>query len=122
MLYTIGIIISWIGALGCLTFGTGYLLKSEGNGSGFGLPVLPAPEARAWWQVKGIRDVGLGLVLIAFILFAPAQLPMLLLVTSVIPFGDAWIILANHGSRKTAFSVHVSTAVALLIAAGLLVL
>lgn len=122
MLHVIGMVLSWIGAVGIIGIGIAYLMKHEGNASGFGLPTLPSPDARGWWQVKGIRDIGTGLTLIVFALFAPAQLPLALLPMAVIPFGDACIILANKGSRKTAYSVHVSTAVAMLIAAGLLVL
>lgn len=121
MLNTIGLVVSWIGALGIMGIGVAYLLKSEKNAAGFGLPVAPAPEARGWWQVKGIRDVATGLLGIVFIFAAREQLALLILLLAVIPLGDMCIVLTNGGSRKAAFAIHGATAAALVIAAGLLV-
>ncbi|TQF66264.1 DUF4267 domain-containing protein [Rhodococcus spelaei] len=120
MLYWIGLVITWIGALGIIGIGLAYLAKNAGNAAGFGLPTSPAPDARGWWQVKGIRDVTTGLLLIVFTFAARDQLALLVLVLALIPIGDMLIILTNGGNRKTAFAIHGATALAMLVAAGLL--
>ncbi|MFD4294860.1 DUF4267 domain-containing protein [Rhodococcus sp. NPDC058505] len=120
MLSWIGLALAWVGALGILGIGIAYLAKNAGNAAGFGLPTSLAPEARGWWQVKGIRDATTGILGIVFILAARDQLALLLLVLALIPLGDMVIVLANGGNRKSAYGIHGATAVAMLVAAGLL--
>ncbi|MFC4602846.1 DUF4267 domain-containing protein [Rhodococcus kronopolitis] len=120
MLSSIGLVISWIGALGIIAIGVAYLARNEGNAAAFGLPALPAPDARGWWQVKGIRDIATGLLVIVFSIAARDQLALLVLVLAVIPIGDMLIVLANKGNRKAAFAIHGATALALLLAGALL--
>ena len=120
MLAWIGLVISWIGALGIMAIGAAYLLKNEKNAAGFGLPANPAPDARGWWQVKGIRDVTSGLLVIVFTFAARDQLALLVFLLAVIPLGDMWIVLSNGGDRKAAFAIHGATALALIVAAVLL--
>ncbi|MDG3010344.1 DUF4267 domain-containing protein [Rhodococcus sp. D2-41] len=120
MLSWIGLVVSWIGALGIIGVGIAYLAKSASNAAGFGLPVLPAAEARGWWQVKGIRDVATGVLVIVFTFAARDALPLLVLLLAIIPFGDMGIVLSNRGNRATAFAVHGATAAAMIVAAGLL--
>ncbi|MFI6432771.1 DUF4267 domain-containing protein [Rhodococcus oryzae] len=121
MLNWIGLVISWIGALGIIAIGVAYMGKNAKNAAGFGLPTSPAPEARGWWQVKGIRDIASGLLVIVFTFAARDQLALLMLLLAVVPLGDMWIVLANGGPRKAAFGIHGATAVAMIAAAGLLV-
>jgi hypothetical protein len=120
MLHTIGTVLAWIGALGIIGIGTAYLLRSEANAAGFGLPVLPADDARGWWQVKGIRDVATGVLVIAVSLASSSALGLVMLVLALIPIGDAAIILGNRGDRSAALWVHGTTAVAMVVAAALL--
>jgi uncharacterized membrane protein len=116
----IGWIISWIGALGIIAIGIAYLARNEKNASGFGLPHLPAPEARGWWQVKGIRDIATGVVILVFTFVGREQLALIMLVLALIPLGDMLIVLSNKGDRKTAYAVHGITAFAMVVAACLL--
>ncbi len=120
MLYTIGMVLIWIVALGIIYIGVMYLLRNEANAAGFGLPVLPAPEARAWWQLKGVRDIASGLVLIPLIFVEPDAVPWVVLVEAMIPIGDMLVILGNQGSKARAFGVHGLTAAGMLIAVALL--
>lgn len=120
MLYTIGMVLIWIVALGIIYVGVMYLLRNEANAAGFGLPVLPAPEARAWWQLKGVRDIASGLVLIPLIFVEPDAVPWVVLVEAMIPIGDMLVILGNRGSKARAFGVHGLTAAVMLIAVALL--
>ncbi|MBP1160622.1 hypothetical protein ABIC28_003752 [Rhodococcus sp. PvR044] len=121
MLNWIGLVISWIGALGIIAIGVAYMGKNAKNAAGFGLPTSPAPDARGWWQVKGIRDIASGLLVIVFTFAARDQLALLMLLLAFVPLGDMWIVLTNGGPRKAAFGIHGATAVAMIAAAGLLV-
>jgi Domain of unknown function (DUF4267) len=98
----------------------GYAAKSEMNAAGFGLPQLPKREARGWWQVKGVRDIVSGVLVIVAIVTARADLWWLILVLSLIPLGDALVVLTNGGRKGTAFGIHGATAAAMIIAALLL--
>ena len=53
--------------------------KSETNARVFGLPQLPEREARGWWQVKGVRDIVSGVLIIVAIITARADLWWLIL-------------------------------------------
>ncbi len=118
----VGLVLVWIVAIGIIVIGVLYLLRQEANAAGFGLPVFAAPEARAWWQVKGIRDIATGVAPIVLIFVQPAALPWLILAEALIPIGDLAIILGNRGSRARAFGVHGATAVVMIVAAVLLLL
>ncbi|MFJ9391509.1 DUF4267 domain-containing protein [Nocardioides sp. NPDC101246] len=120
MLHTIGLTIVWIVVVMIVYVGVMYLLKNEPNGKGFGIPVLPAPDARAWWQVKGARDIGTGLLLVPLIFLEPDALPWVVLVEAMIPFSDMLIILGAHGSKARAFGIHGLTAALMLVAVVLL--
>ena len=60
----VGLVISWAVAIGIIGIGIGYAAKSDMNATGFGLPQLPEREARGWWQVKGVRDIVSGILVI----------------------------------------------------------
>ena len=83
----VGLVISWAVAIGIIGIGIGYTAKSEMNATGFGLPQLPEREARGWWQVKGVRDIVSGVLVIVAIITARADLWWLILVLSLIPLG-----------------------------------
>jgi hypothetical protein len=116
----VGLVISWAVAIGIIGIGIGYAVKSERNATGFGLPQLPEREARGWWQVKGVRDIVSGVLVIVAITTARADLWWLILVLSLIPLGDALVVLTNGGRKSAAFGIHGATAVAMIIAALLL--
>ena len=120
MLHTIGLVLVWIVIVMIVYVGVMYLLKNEPNAQGFGIPVLPDPEARAWWQVKGARDIVSGLVLVPLIFFEPDAVPWVVLLEAVIPFTDMLIVLGARGSRAKAFGIHGLTAAVMLVAVVLL--
>lgn len=121
-MHTVGYVLAIAGAVAIIAIGAAYLFKNAAFAARFGLPHLPAQEARGWWQVKGIRDVASGLLGLVFAVVAPAQLPLLLGVIAIIPLGDAIIVLANRGSKVAALAIHASTAAGLVLAALLLAL
>jgi hypothetical protein len=70
----VGLVISWAVAIGIILIGIGYAAKLERNATGFELPQLPEREARGWWQVKGVRDIVSGVLVIVAIITARADL------------------------------------------------
>lgn len=116
----IGLVISWIGAVGIAGIGVAYLAKNAANAEGFGLPTSLAPQDRGWWQVKGIRDLATGVLVIVFTFAARDSLALLVGLLAVVPAGDMLIVLRNGGSRRAALAIHGLTAVALIVAAMLL--
>ena len=89
----VGLVISWAVAIGIIGIGIAYVAKSETNARVFGLPQLPEREARGWWQVKGVRDIVSGVLIIVAIITARADLWWLILVLSLIALGDALVVL-----------------------------
>lgn len=117
----VGLVIAWVVAIGIIGIGIAYVAKSETNAASFGLPRLLEKDARGWWQVKGVRDIVSGLLLIVAIFAARADLWWLILVLSLIALGDAAVVLTNGGKKSAAFGIHGATAVGMIIAALLLV-
>ena len=87
----VGLVIAWAVAIGIIGIGIGYAAKSEMNATRFGLLQLPEREARGWWQVKGVRDIVSGVLVIVAITTARSDLWWLILVLSLIPLGDALV-------------------------------
>ena len=90
----------------------------------FGIPNSPSPSTgfTAWLAVKGLRDIVSGLFV--FLLMAsgpPRLLGEFMLVASLIPLGDAAILLRSGGTRMAAFGVHGLTAL-IIIATGAIVI
>ncbi len=110
-------------ALGVIFLGGSYLLAPERAVGSFGLK-LPAsdPDTRAWLRQKGVRDLGLGLVVLTMMLTANRQtLGATLLVAAIVPFGDMSVVLGSGGSKSKAFSIHGATCMVLLVAGLLLI-
>jgi hypothetical protein len=75
-------------------------------------------DTRALTAIKGVRDITSGVV--PMVVWAVAGVPALgwaLIAASLTPWADMGIVLARHGKRAAAFSIHGLTA-ALLVAAG----
>ncbi|GHE77598.1 hypothetical protein GCM10017786_03850 [Amycolatopsis deserti] len=70
--------------------------------------------------IKGLRDGGYGLALLAFA--GPLAEAWFMLVVALLPLGDTLVVLRNGGTRAVAFGVHFATAVAVLLSAALLFL
>jgi hypothetical protein len=119
-MHLIGLILVWLPCVMIIYVGIMYLLKNQANAAGFGLPNLPDPPARGWWQLKGVRDIASGIAPILVMFVQPAALPWVFMVETLIPIGDMSVVLANHGSRARAFGVHGLTAAVMIIAVVLL--
>ena len=104
-----------------LTFGVRFLLDGHGAAAGFGIDPWPTGTAAGYFAVKGIRDIAIGLNLLA--LFALGQrraTGVLLAITAMIPIADMIIVLTHGGTVATALGVHGLTAVVVLFDACLL--
>jgi len=110
-------------AVGIIVIGAFYLLAPERISGSFGLkPPASDADTRAWLRLKGIRDVAAGLVALAMILTVDSRAAgIVLLVETVIPFGDMFIILGSGGSRLRPFSIHGVTCAVMLVVGVLLI-
>jgi hypothetical protein len=106
-------------ALAIITIGTGYVASPMKATRSFGLPLPENGTNVAWWlRLKGVRDIGSGLVVLAFMAWgAPRAVGIILLVEAVVPVGDMLLILAAKGSTKSAFAIHGLTAVLMVLTA-----
>jgi hypothetical protein len=114
--------LSWFLGLGIIFVGARFLLVPRTSAAAYGVAVAGAAgNADAYFAVKGIRDIGSGLVALALILGAtPQALGWFMLAAAVIPIGDAIVVLRYRGPRIAAYAVHGGTAVLMLAIAGLL--
>jgi hypothetical protein len=107
-------------SLGIIFVGVRYLMAPQASASGFGLRAWPAESANGWLNVKGVRDIASGLViLVPLALGQPQVVGWLLVAAAVTPFGDAAIVLRNGGSKALAYGMHGATGVVVLVAAAL---
>jgi hypothetical protein len=116
----IPVVIAELLAAGIIVIGAFYILSPQRIMGGFGLK-LPVPDAdtRAWLRLKGIRDIGSGLVVLTLMRTTdPRTVGIALLVLSFVAFGDMCNVLPSGGSKSTAFSVHGATC-AVMVVVGL---
>ena len=106
-------------ALAIIGIGMQYVASPATATRSFGLPLPEAGANIAWWlRLKGVRDIGSGLVLLAVMAWVgPRAVGIVLLVEAIIPFGDMLLILAAKGSAKRAFGIHGVTALLMILAA-----
>ncbi|WP_405485484.1 DUF4267 domain-containing protein [Nocardia sp. NBC_00511] len=99
-----------------------YVTDPAAMAPSFGLRVSPTGEAADFLNVKGVRDLASGLLIVA--LLAARQrysLGIAMLVMATIPTGDMLTILRHDGSTATAFGVHGFTAALVAVTGALLV-
>ncbi|MEU8224454.1 DUF4267 domain-containing protein [Kribbella sp. NPDC048915] len=104
-----------------LTFGTRFLIDGAAAAAGFGVDPGPIGAAAAYFPVKGIRDIALGLVVLA--LFALGQrraTGVVLAILAIIPTTDMIVVLTHSGSAAVALGIHGMTALVILVNAVLL--
>ena len=98
----IGYGLSGLLGLGIIFIGTRFLLAPRAAAAGFGIAVGQSGESTdPYLSVKGVRDIASGFV--ALILLAtgvPHILGGFMLAASIIPIGDAIIVLRRKGSKS----------------------
>jgi Domain of unknown function (DUF4267) len=121
MATSIGFYLSSVIGVGIIFIGGRFLLAPSLAAAGYGVPAGTEPQSRAYLFAKGIRDIASGLFVAILIAYGSAHpLGWFMLVATIIPIGDAAIVLHHGGSSAVAFGVHGSTAAAMLIISGLL--
>ena len=112
----VALVLALIACAGIIALGTRFLLAPRAAMLGYGV----APDGlRALTEIKGVRDITSGVVLL--VVWAAAGRPTLgwaLVAAAITPIADAVIVVTNGGKLSTALSIHALTA-ALLVAAGL---
>jgi hypothetical protein len=105
-------------AAGIIILGARALLVPRAAAAGFGLPAASGAEIGPYLAIKGVRDIGSGLIALALLIAAPAHaLAWFLVAAACIPLGDMLIVVRSRGSRTTAYAIHGTTA-AVMLAAG----
>jgi hypothetical protein len=121
MATTIGFYLSGAIAAAIIFIGARFLFAPSLAAAGYGVRAGTEPHSRAYLFAKGIRDIASGLFAAILIAYGSAYaLGWWMLAATIIPIGDAAIVLHQGGSRAVAFGVHGSTAAAMLIISGLL--
>jgi Domain of unknown function (DUF4267) len=118
----IGYTLSGLIGLGITAVGTQFLVSPARAASEYGIRVgQEVSSTDPYLSVKGVRDVASGLM--TFVLMAtrePRVLAGFLLAATVIPVGDAVIVLRSGGRKSTAYGVHLPTAATIIGTAALL--
>jgi hypothetical protein len=116
----IGYLLCGLIAVGIVFIGARFLWDPAAASRDFGIANPPSPSTgfTAWFSVKGVRDIVSGLFIFLLMVSGPPRLlGEFMLVASLIPIGDAAIVLRSGGSRTAAFGIHGVTAL-VIIAAG----
>jgi hypothetical protein len=86
--------------------------------SGFGIPHTPVADRtfQAWLRVKGVRDIASGLFIAILLANGSARLiGWFILAATLIPVGDALIVLHSKGPRAAAYGIHGATALVMVV-------
>ena len=105
-----------------LTFGFQYLVDGAGAAAGFGIDPWPTGTAAGYFPVKGIRDIALGLVVLALfaVLRQRRTTGIVMAILTIIPITDMIVVFSHGGPAATALGVHGLTATVMLVDALLL--
>ena len=121
---TIGYILAGLIGAGIIFIGARFILAPRVAAAGYGVqPDFGQRSAGAYLSVKGVRDIASGLIVFS-LMAAGATHPLgwMILAATIIPIGDAIIVLGHGGTKSIAFGVHGVTAVVMLITSALLLI
>jgi hypothetical protein len=113
---TAALVVGIIASVAIIVVGIRFFLAPDRATLDFG--VAPG-NVRALTEIKGVRDITSGVVLLVlWVAAGRTALGWAMVAATITPTGDALIVLTNGGKPSTALGVHGVTA-ALLLAAGL---
>ena len=122
VLTKIGYGLSGLLGAGIIAIGARFLVAPRAAAAGYGIATEQGASASdPYLATKGVRDIASGVVV--FVLLAagkPHALGRYLAAASIIPIGDAIIVLRGNGSKATVYGVHGTTAAVMLSTAALL--
>ncbi|MGW9494200.1 DUF4267 domain-containing protein [Streptomyces prasinus] len=93
--------------------------------AGFGIPGTPTEDRtfQAWLAVKAVRDMASGLFVFVLLVGGSSHLlGWFMLAATVIPVGDALIVLRSNGPKAAAYGIHGATAAVMLVIGVLLLI
>lgn len=106
--------------VGIIGIGTRFLLDPGASAIGFGVPAPAASDP--YLAVKGVRDIGSGLILLALLATRQRRaVGWAMLAAASMPIGDALVVLAHGGPAYAAYGIHGATAAVMVAAAGVLI-
>jgi hypothetical protein len=116
--------LSWLLGLGIIAIGVRFLLAPRAAAAAYGVSIEEnVGGAGAYLSAKGVRDIVSGLVVFLLIAIAGHRvLGWWMLVMTLIPIGDAVVVLRSGGSKATAYGVHVATTVFMAVIGIILLL
>jgi hypothetical protein len=91
--------------------------------SDFGIPATPVanPAFQAWLRVKGVRDIASGLFIAILLANGSAHLlGWFMLAATLIPVGDALVVLRSKGPKAAVYGIHGATALVMAVITVLL--
>ena len=119
----IGYVLAGLTGLGIIFIGARFFIAPIPAAASFGIAVgRDDGNAGAYLSVKGVRDIVSGLIAVILLAARMPHVPgWFELAASVIPIGDAIIVLRHGGPPAIAYGVHGATAAVLLATAALLI-
>ena len=119
MLVTAYVLVSIVTVM-IIYVGLSYVFAPAKTAEGFGFREVPL-NADSFLNIKGIRDIGTGLVPLALMIYGdPHALGWVILAEAFMPFGDMLIILRHKGKKSAAYGIHGLTSALMVVAAALL--
>jgi hypothetical protein len=118
VLTKIGYGLSGLLGAGIIAIGARFLVAPRAAAAGYG---IATEQGDPYLATKGVRDIASGVVV--FVLLAagkPHALGRFLAAASIIPIGDAIIVVRGNGPKATAYGVHCTTAAVMVGTAALL--
>ncbi|TQR87365.1 DUF4267 domain-containing protein [Mycobacterium hodleri] len=121
---TIGYVLAGLIAAAIIFIGARFLVAPRVAAAGYGvLADVDQQGTRAYLSVKGIRDIASGLLVIVVMIAGTTHLlGWIILAATIIPLGDAVIVLRSGGAKSIAYGVHGATAAVMLVTTALLLL
>ena len=122
VLTKIGYGLSGLLGAGSIVIGARFLVAPRAAAAAYGITTeQDGPASDPYLATKGVRDIASGVAVFALLAAGkPHVLGRYLAAASIIPIGDAIIVLRGNGAKATAYGVHGTTAAVMLGTAALL--
>jgi hypothetical protein len=123
VLTKIGYGLSGMLGAGIIVIGARFLVVPQAAAAAYGISTEQDGSASdRYLAAKGVRDIASGVAVFALLAAGkPHVLGRYLVAASIIPIGDAIIVLRGNGAKATAYGVHGTTAAVMLGTAALLI-
>ena len=122
VLTKIGYGLSGLLGAGIIAISARFLVAPRVAAAGYGIATeQDGPASDPYLATKGVRDIASGVAVFALLAAGkPHALGRYMAAASIIPIGDAIIVLRSSGPKGTAYGVHGTTAAVMLATAVLM--